>query len=79
MQIKVRKGHRIENGRLTDLVGPMALSGKVLEFLRSIRGIERAAAPLEMEAGFCGKGHSDYIPVGSGGTHLLSRAIVGPA
>ena len=78
MQVKVKKGHRIENGRLTELVGPMALSGKVLDFLKAIRGIAKNET-IEMEPGFCGKGHSDYLPVGSGGTHLLSHAIVGPA
>ncbi len=78
MQIKVRKGHRIEHGKVTDLVGPMALSGKVLDFLRAIRGVAQEPA-TEMEPGYCGKGHSDYLPVGSGGVHLLSRAIVGPA
>jgi TldD protein len=78
MQLKVKKGHRIENGRLTDLVAAMALSGKVLDFLKATRGVGRRPE-LEMEPGFCGKGHSDYLPVGSGGAPLLSRAIVGPA
>jgi len=78
MQLKVKKGHRIKNGRLTDLVGSMALSGKVLDFLKATRGVGRE--PLDsIEPGFCGKGHGDYIPVGTGGVHLLSHAIVGPA
>ncbi len=79
MQLKVTKGHLIENGKLTDLVGSMALSGSVLRFLREIRGVGRANGTLVIEPGFCGKGHSDYIPVGTGGVHLLSRAVVGPA
>ena len=78
MQLKVKKGHRIEHGKVTDLVGSMALSGKVLDFLHAIQGVSRAKV-TSIEPGFCGKGHSDYVPVGSGGTHLLSRAIVGPA
>jgi TldD protein len=78
MQLKVRKGHRIEHGRLTDLVGGMALSGKVLDFLRSTRGIAKGRlGPID--PGFCGKGHGDYLHVGTGGMHLLSRAIVGTA
>ena len=40
MQLKVKKGRRIENGELTDIFSSMALSGKVLEFLREIRGVE---------------------------------------
>ncbi len=78
MQFKVKKGHRIENGRLTDLVGSMALSGKVLDFLRSIRGVGRRSDFL-IDPGYCGKGHTDYLPVGTGGVPLVSTAIVGPA
>ncbi len=78
MQIKVKKGHLIENGRMTDLVSSMALSGKVLDFMKSVRGVGRVMDP-HIEPGFCGKGHTDYIPVGSGGPYLLSSAIVGPA
>lgn len=78
MQLKVRKGHLIENGRTTDLVGSMALSGSVLAFLRSIRGVGKAdGGPVQ--AGSCGKGHGDYLPVGTGGAYLLSQAVVGPA
>jgi TldD protein len=78
MQLKVKKGHRIENGEVTDLVGSMALSGKVLDFLRGIRGVSRADDFL-IEPGYCGKGHSDTIPAGTGGAFLLSNAVVGPA
>ncbi len=78
MQIKVKKGHRIENGKLTNLVSSMALSGKVLEVLRQIRGLSRRS-DFEMTPGFCGKGHTDLLPVASGGTYLLSTAVVGPA
>ncbi len=78
MQIKVKKGRRIENGRLTDLVKSMALSGKVLDVLRNVRGVSRRS-DFVMTPGFCGKGHTDTLPVGSGGTYLLSTAVVGPA
>ena len=78
MQLKVRAGHLIEHGKVTDLVATMVLSGSVLEFLRDIRGVG-SAKDFEMGPGFCGKGHSDMLPVGGGGTYLLSRAVVGPA
>ena len=77
MQIKVLKGHRIEGGRLTDLFGAMALSGRVLDVLKDIKGVSRAE-PLTVDIGFCGKGHGDYIPDGTGGGYLLTRAVVGP-
>ncbi|MGC2205778.1 MAG: TldD/PmbA family protein [Thermoplasmata archaeon] len=78
MQLKVRLGHRIEHGKVTDLVSSMALSGSVLGFLRDIRGIGDSTG-FEMVSGFCGKGHGDYLPTGDAGPYLLSRAVVGPA
>jgi len=78
MQIKVARGHRIENGKMTDLLGPMALSGKVLDVLRNVKGIS-GASDFEMTPGFCGKGHGDYLPVGDGGSYVLTQAVVGPA
>ncbi|HTT26184.1 MAG TPA: metallopeptidase TldD-related protein, partial [Thermoplasmata archaeon] len=78
MQIKVKKGHRIEHGERTEIVPSMALSGRVLDVLKAIRGIGRAEQ-FEMDPGFCGKGHTDTLPVASGGPYLLTEAIVGPA
>ena len=78
MQIKVRKGRRIEHGRETELYSSMALSGRVLDVLGSVRAISKVDA-LVMDTGFCGKGHGDYIPAGSGGAYLLTQAVVGPA
>ncbi len=78
MQIRVLKGRRIEQGKETDLLGAMALSGRVLDVLRSVRGVSRMEK-MEMEIGYCGKGHSDYIPVGSSAAYLLTDATVGPA
>lgn len=78
MQLKVKRGRRIEHGKLGPLVGSMALSGRVLEFLRAIRGVGRTDR-MSIEPGYCGKGQTDLLPVGTGGVHLLSTAIVGPA
>jgi len=78
MQLKARAGHVIENGEVTDLVSSLVLSGSVLEFLRDIRGIGSAQYE-DRSPGVCGKGHSDPLPVGGGGTYLLSSAVVGPA
>ncbi|MGP8073021.1 MAG: TldD/PmbA family protein [Thermoplasmata archaeon] len=78
MQLKVKKGHRIENGELKELVSSMALSGRVLDFLRGIRGVS-GPKDFSISPGSCGKGHSDILPAGTGGTYLLSTAVVGPA
>jgi len=78
MQLKVRTGHLIENGKVTERLSSMVLSGSVLEFLRDIRGIG-LEKDMQLSAGSCGKGHGDLLPVGDGGTYLLSRAVVGPS
>jgi TldD protein len=78
MQIKVKKAHRIENGEIGEIYSSLALSGKVLDVLKSIRGIGKSDR-LTMSPGFCGKGHSDLLPAGTGGPYLLTEAIVGPA
>ena len=78
MQLKVKKGRRIVRGELGEILPSMALSGKVLEFLRNIRGVSRAS-DFSLHAGFCGKGHTDILPTGAGGPYVLSRAVVGPA
>jgi TldD protein len=78
MQLKVKKGRLIVNGKLTDVVPSMALSGKVLDFLKGLQGVSKAD-DFRIEPGYCGKGHSDTIPAGTGGAYLLSNAIVGPA
>jgi TldD protein len=78
MQLKVKKGRRIENGELGELVTSMALSGKVLDFLKGIRGVSRKP-DFEIDPGYCGKGHGDLLPAGTGGPYLLSTAVVGPA
>ncbi|HEY6238525.1 MAG TPA: TldD/PmbA family protein, partial [Thermoplasmata archaeon] len=78
MQLKVKKGRRIERGELTDIYSSMALSGKVLEFLRDIRGVSQRS-DFAISAGFCGKGHTDILNTGAGGPYVLSHAVVGPA
>jgi TldD protein len=78
MQLKVKRARRIEHGELTTPYSSMALSGRVLDFLRSIRGVGRKEY-FEMSPGFCGKGHTDILPAGTGGSYLLSEAVVGPA
>jgi TldD protein len=78
MQLKVKKGRRIEHGQLGETVTSMALSGKVLDFLRAIRGVSRRS-DFSISPGSCGKGQTDLLPAGTGGTYLLSTAVVGPA
>jgi TldD protein len=78
VQLKARRGHRIENGKVTDLLSSMALSGRVLEFLTSIRGVS-GKQDFALDTGSCGKGRTDFLPNSAGGTYLLSSAVVGRA
>jgi len=78
VQVKARMGHLIEDGKVTDLVSSMALSGKVLEFLRSIRGIS-GKEDFQLDTGSCGKGRTDFLPNSAGGPYLLASAVVGQA
>jgi len=78
VQIKARMGHLIEHGQVTDLVSSMALSGKVLEFLQSIRGVSRKE-DFVLDTGSCGKGRTDFLPNSAGGPYLLASAVVGRA
>ncbi|MCI4333202.1 MAG: TldD/PmbA family protein [Thermoplasmata archaeon] len=78
MQIKVKKARLIRNGELGPVGPSMALSGKVLDFLKGIRGVGKADV-FSIGPGYCGKGHTDLIPAGTGGSYLLSEAVVGPA
>lgn len=77
MQIKVKRGHLIDHGTVGAPIGAMALSGKVLDFLQAVRGVGKADQ-FDISPGYCGKGHTDHLPAGTGGPYLLSRAIVGP-
>jgi len=78
MQVKARRGHLIENGRMTELVSSMALSGRVLEFLASVRGVS-GPTDFVLDAGACGKGQTDFLPNSAGGPYLLAEAVVGRA
>jgi len=78
IQIKARRGHLIQNGEVTELVSSMALSGQVLEFLASIRGVS-GKEDFQLDTGSCGKGRTDFLPNSAGGTYLLGTAVVGQA
>jgi len=78
IQLKARMGHLIENGQVTDVVSSMALSGRVLEFLASIRGVS-GREDFVLDASSCGKGRTDLLPNSAGGPYLLATAVVGRA
>jgi TldD protein len=74
MQVTSNKGYMIENGKATLPLTEVALSGSVLDLLKSIDG---ASKDFKVDGGTCGKGSEDYVPVGSGGGYVrIRKAIV---
>jgi TldD protein len=75
IQVTCHYGHEIKGGRITDRVfSPIGVSGYVPDVLQSISAV---SAGLHLNAGTCGKGHKESVPVASGGPHLLLKARLG--
>ena len=75
IQVTCHYGHEIKGGKITDRVfSPIGISGYVPDVLQSISAVSTG---LSLDAGTCGKGHKENVPVASGGSHLLLKARLG--
>jgi TldD protein len=75
IQVTCHYGHEIKGGKITDRVfAPIGISGYVPDVLQSISAVSTG---LSLDAGTCGKGHKENVPVSSGGPHLLLKARLG--
>ena len=75
IQVTCHYGHEIKGGRITDRVfSPIGISGYVPDVLQSISAVSTG---MSLDAGTCGKGHKESVPVASGGPHLLLKARLG--
>lgn len=75
IQVTCHYGHEIKGGRITDRVfAPIGISGYVPDVMQSISAVSKE---LGLDAGNCGKGHKETVPVSSGGPHLLLKARLG--
>jgi TldD protein len=75
-QFNAEKGYLIRNGKLTELLRDVSLSGKTLEILNHITLVGN---DLKMTAGRCGKA-GQLVPVSDGSPHIaISKALVGGA
>ncbi len=75
IQVTCHYGHEIKAGQITNRVfTPIGISGYVPEVLQSVSAVSTG---LELDAGTCGKGHKESLPVASGGPHLLLKARLG--
>lgn len=74
IQVSSVKGYLIENGKLTKLLRPVSLSGKVLELLKNVDAVGK---DFKLHSGSCGKGYEDFVRVSSGGPSIrVKEAIV---
>ena len=72
IQVTMRDAREIRGGKLTDrYFKEVGVTGYVPEVLGSITAV---ANDLSFDAGMCGKGHKELVPVSSGGPHLRLRA-----
>jgi TldD protein len=75
IQVTCDYGHEIKGGKITGRVfAPIGVSGYVPDVLQSITAV---GDTLVMAGGGCGKGHKEWIPVATGGPHLLLTARLG--
>ena len=75
IQVTCHYGHEIKGGQITNRIfSPIGISGYVPEVLQSISAVSTG---LALDAGTCGKGHKESLPVASGGPHLLLKARLG--
>ncbi|OLC57170.1 MAG: hypothetical protein AUH85_04015 [Chloroflexi bacterium 13_1_40CM_4_68_4] len=72
IQVTMRDAREIRGGKLTDrYFKEVGVTGYVPDVLGSISAV---ANDLSFDAGMCGKGHKEFVPVSSGGPHLRLRA-----
>lgn len=75
IQVTCHYGHEIKGGKITDRVfAPIVISGYVPDVLDSVTAVGNK---VTFDAGTCGKGNKELVPVASGGPHLLMRAPLG--
>ena len=75
IQLTCRLGYEIKAGERTGRVfSPIGVGGYVPDILASITHL---GDKFEMGPGTCGKGSKEYVPVATGGPHLLFTARLG--
>ena len=69
--------YKIKNGKVTETVRPVKLSGNLFNTLKNIDGI---ANDLEInQGGGCGKGGQSPLPVSNGSPHIrINKTLVSP-
>ncbi len=73
-EAKAHRGFLIENGKVTKPLRAITLTGKALDILKTTDAVGKK---VSHDAGSCGKGTEDYVPVSSGGPYCRSKIIAG--
>lgn len=74
IQFTTRYGYEVKNGKRTGKVyTPLTVTGYVPEILKNVSLV---ANDFAVTPGTCGKGFKEFVPVGSGGPHLRTRARI---
>jgi TldD protein len=73
-EAKSHRGFLIEHGKVTKPLRAITLTGKALDILRTTDAVGRR---VRYDAGTCGKGNEDFVPVSSGGPYCRSHIITG--
>lgn len=74
IQLTANTAREVKGGKLTGrLFSPATVTGSVPEILSNISMV---ANDFALEAGTCGKGYKEFVPVMSGGPHIRTRARV---
>lgn len=73
IQCIVLMGREIKDGKFTgNLISPVMMTGFVPDLLKSISMVSDS---IELDgAGFCGKGHKEYVKTSSGGPYIKVKA-----
>lgn len=75
MELKSKRGHMIEKGKVTKVFSTLSLTENVLDFIASTDAVGKKDQ-FETMRGNCGKGHEDLVPVGDGGVYVRAKAVV---
>jgi TldD protein len=76
IQCVLSRAYEIKDGVMTgNVFGPVILTGQVVDLLKSI---DKVSDDFDMfGAGFCGKGHKEYVKTAGGGGYIKAKARLG--
>jgi TldD protein len=76
IQCVLSRGYEIIDGKYTGkVVGPIILTGYVIDLLKSITMVSEDVEL--MGSGFCGKGHKEWVKTANGGAYIKATARLG--